>query len=179
MPPTGRFLTVLTTLISPTSRGFFVYDLAARSCAEKTITGGAITLKSTNPFDSLIIDPEFYTTDFSIQTMVQAMKTVDEFVHEPRWDGYIIRPMEQFKNDQDMENYARNKTITIHHPVGTARMSGGSLTDGVVDSSLRVKGVKGLRAVDASIFPQILENHPQAVTYTIAERASDLIKSQQ
>ncbi|KAK1231420.1 hypothetical protein PQX77_005463 [Marasmius sp. AFHP31] len=159
-PSTGRFLTVLTAVVSPTSRG-------------------TVTLRSANPFDDPVLDPELYTTDFDIQTMVQAMKTVDEFVHEPRWNGYIKQPLVQFEDDQDRENYARNNSITVNHSVGTARMGPGGVPDGVVDPSLRVKGVKGLRVVDASVFPQIPENHPQALAYIIAERAFDLIKSQQ
>ncbi|KAK1232186.1 hypothetical protein PQX77_004698 [Marasmius sp. AFHP31] len=158
-PSTGRFLTVVTAVVSPTSRG-------------------GVTLRSTNPFDDPVIDPGLYTTEFDMQTMVQAMK-IDEFVHGPRWNRYIKKPLVQFENDQDRENYARNNSGTVNHPVGTARMGPGGVTDGVVDSSLRVKGVKGLRVIDASVFPQIPENHPQAVVYIVAERASDLIKSQE
>ncbi|KAL0064294.1 hypothetical protein AAF712_008738 [Marasmius tenuissimus] len=159
-PSTGRFLTVVTAVVSPTSRG-------------------TVALKSTNPFDIPVIDPGLYTTEFDIKTMVQAIKTVDEVVHEPRWNGYIERPLVQFENDQDRENYVRNNSATVNHPCGTARMGPGGVNDGVVDSSLRVKGVKGLRVVDASVIPQIPETHLQAVVYIIAERASDLIKSQQ
>ncbi|KAK1232185.1 hypothetical protein PQX77_004697 [Marasmius sp. AFHP31] len=177
-PSTGRFLTVVTAVVSPTSRELSVH-LAAGLSVEVIITGGAVTLRSTNPFDDPVIDPGLYTTEFDMQTMVQAMKTVDEFVHGPRWNGYIKKPLVRFKNDQDRENYARNNSGTVNHPVGTARMGPGGVTDGVVDSSLRVKGVKGLRVVDASVLPQIPENHPQAVVYIVAERASDLIKSQE
>ncbi|KAF9254618.1 alcohol oxidase [Marasmius fiardii PR-910] len=158
-PPTGRFMTVLTAVVSPTSRG-------------------SVTLNSSNPFDNPILDPQLYTTDFDINTMVQAIKTADSFVHRPRWTGYIKGPLFQFSNDQERANYARNNSITVNHPVGTARMGPGGVSGGVVDSSLRVKGVKGLRVVDASVYPQIPENHPQAVAYILAERASDLIKSQ-
>ncbi|KAL0567547.1 hypothetical protein V5O48_014443, partial [Marasmius crinis-equi] len=158
-PQTGSFLTLLTAVVSPTSRG-------------------AVTLNSTNPFDDPIIDPQLYSTDFDIQSMVQAMKTADSFVHQPKWKGYIQQPLVQLASDNEKADYARNNSITVNHPVGTARMGPGGVTGGVVDSSLRVKGVKGLRIVDASVFPQIPENHPQSVVYTLAERASDLIKSQ-
>ena len=127
----------------------------AGSGAEKIFTGGAVTLKSTNPFEAPVIDLELYTTDFDIQTMVQAMKTVDSFVHEPRWNGYVKQPLVQLNNDQDRADYARNNSITVNHSVGTARMGPGGVTGGVVDSSLRVKGVKGLRVVDASVFVSV------------------------
>ncbi|KAL0567410.1 hypothetical protein V5O48_014587 [Marasmius crinis-equi] len=157
-PPNGTYMTVVMAVVSPTSRGTF-------------------TLNSANPFDSPIIDPQLYTTDYDMQTMIQLMKDVDTFISQPTWNGFVLRPFFDFANDKEREIYARNNSRTVDHCIGTARMGPGGVEGGVVDSQLRVKGVKGLRVVDASVFPQIPENHPQAVVYTLAERASDLIKS--
>ncbi|KAL0563377.1 hypothetical protein V5O48_018690 [Marasmius crinis-equi] len=107
------------------------------------------------------------------------MKDADTFLSQPAWNGFVLRPLFDFANDEERVIYARNNSRTINHCVGTARMGPGDVEGGVVDSHLRVKGVKGLRVVDASVFPQIPENHPQAVVYIMAERASDLIKSSQ
>ncbi|KAK1227521.1 hypothetical protein PQX77_009474 [Marasmius sp. AFHP31] len=157
LPPNGSYFSATTAVVSPTSRGTF-------------------TLNSTNPFDSPIIDPQLYATDYDIQSMIQAMKDVDTFVSQPAWDGFLVRPFIEFANDEEREIYARNNSRTVQHCIGTARMGPGGVEGGVVDSQLRVKGVKGLRVVDASIFPQIPEVHPQAVVYIVAERASDLIR---
>ncbi|KAL0570570.1 hypothetical protein V5O48_011389 [Marasmius crinis-equi] len=158
LPPNGTYLTVIMAVVSPTSRGTF-------------------TLNSTNPFDSPIIDPQLYTTDYDIQSMIQVMKDLDTFLSQPAWNGFVLRPLVDFANDEEREIFARNNSRTVDHCIGTARMGPGGVEGGVVDSHLRVKGVKGLRVVDASVFPQIPENHPQAVVYIMAERASDLIKS--
>ena len=84
--------------------------------------------------------------------MIQAMKDVDTFISQPAWDGLMVRPLVKFANDGEREVYARNNSRTVQHCVGTARMGPGGVEGGVVDSQLRVKGVKGLRVVDASIF---------------------------
>ncbi|KAJ8081254.1 hypothetical protein PM082_018099 [Marasmius tenuissimus] len=133
LPPNGSYFSATTAVVSPTSRGTF-------------------TLNSTNPFDSPIIDPQLYTTDYDIQSMIQAMKDVDTFVSQPAWDGFIVRPFIEFANDEEREIYARNNSRTVQHCIGTARMGPGGVEGGVVDSQLRVKGVRGLRVVDASIF---------------------------
>ncbi|ESK84780.1 aryl-alcohol oxidase [Moniliophthora roreri MCA 2997] len=158
LPSNGSFMSVITAVVSPTSRG-------------------ALTLNTTNPFDAPLIDPQLFTTDFDVQTMVQVMKDADTFISGPAWQGYVIEPFVNFANDDERATYARNNSITVNHCVGTARMGPGGVEGGVVDSSLRVKGVKGLWIVDASVYPQIPENHPQAVAYILAERASDLIKA--
>ncbi|KAL0567411.1 hypothetical protein V5O48_014588 [Marasmius crinis-equi] len=121
--------------------------------------------------------PRSGNTEMLIRSMIQVMKDVDTFLSQPPWDGFILRPLINFANDEDREFYARNNSRTVDHCVGTARMGSGGVEGGVVDPQLRVKGVKGLRVVDASVYPQIPENHPQAVAYIMAERASDLIKS--
>ncbi|KAF5343031.1 hypothetical protein D9758_011161 [Tetrapyrgos nigripes] len=175
LPSNGSFMTVITAVVSPTSR-MNLFSFISDNFSDVFI-GGTLTLNSTNPFDSPVIDPRLYSTEFDIQTMVQAMKDVDTFVSESAWEGYIVRPFVEFSNDEERAIYARNNSITVNHSVGTARMGPGDGTDGVVDSSLRVKGVNGLRIVDASVYPQIPENHPQAVAYILAERASDLIRS--
>ncbi|KAL0064313.1 hypothetical protein AAF712_008759 [Marasmius tenuissimus] len=158
LPQNGSYLTLTMAVVSPTSRGTF-------------------TLNSTNPFNSPTIDPQLYATDYDIQSMVQVMKDAETFVSQPPWDEFVVRPFIEFANDEEREIFARNTSRTVNHCIGTARMGPGGVEGGVVDSELRVKGVKGLRVVDASIFPRIPENHPQAVVYIVAERASDLIRS--
>ncbi|KAG7088841.1 hypothetical protein E1B28_012796 [Marasmius oreades] len=157
-PTEGHFMTVIGGVVSPTSRGTF-------------------TLNSTNPFDYPIIDPQLLTTNYDVQTMLQVMRDVDTFVAQPAWKDYVIKPLREFVDDADREDYIRANSVTINHCVGTARMGPGGVENGVVDGQLRVKGVNGLRIVDASIYPIIPENHPQAAAYILGERIADLIKS--
>ncbi|KAL0064314.1 hypothetical protein AAF712_008760 [Marasmius tenuissimus] len=129
----GSYLTAAMSVVSPTSRGTF-------------------TLNSNNPFDSPVINPQIFATQYDIKSMIQVMKDADTFVSQAAWDGFVVRPFIEFADDREREMYARNTSTSISHSVGTARMGPGGVEGGVVDSGLRVKGVKGLRIVDASIF---------------------------
>ncbi|KAF9267060.1 alcohol oxidase [Marasmius fiardii PR-910] len=156
-PATGNFMSVIIGVVSPTSRG-------------------TVTLNSTNVFDNPNIDPALYTTDYDIKSIIQVMKDADYLLHHPIMKDYVMDPMFKFDNDTTMEDYARSNSVTINHCVGTARMGPGGTEGGAVDANLKVKGVEGLRVVDASIFPIIPEHHTQATVYLVAERLADLIK---
>ncbi|EPQ59001.1 alcohol oxidase [Gloeophyllum trabeum ATCC 11539] len=160
-PGTGHWMTLVTNLISPTSRG-------------------SVTLASIDPFAAPIIDAGLLNSDFDIYTMKQAIKSAQKFLTGSAWKDYIVAPYAPLGNvttDAELEQYARNHTTTVWHPVGTAAMSACDAAHGVVDPDLNVKGTIGLRVVDASIFPYIPGAHPQAPLYMMAERAADLIKA--
>ncbi|KAL4257348.1 GMC oxidoreductase family protein [Pleurotus pulmonarius] len=138
-PPTGNFLTLLTAVVSPASKG-------------------SIFIASADPFEKPLINPAIYSDEFDLLAMVQVMKDSQEFVQSPAWTGFVsatFGALNGVTTDEAMMTYARNFTVTVNHPVGTL----------------------GLRVVDASVFPQIPECHPQSLVYTLAERAADLIKA--
>ena len=87
--------------------------------------------------------------------------------------GEEIFPGSTAKSDADLEAFIRHKAETIYHPVGTCRM--GDDAEAVVDSELRVRGVEGLRVVDASVMPKLIGGNTNAPTIMIAERAGDLL----
>ncbi|OCH88556.1 aryl-alcohol oxidase-like protein [Obba rivulosa] len=160
-PNTGNFLTLATAVVSPVSRG-------------------SITLASNDPFADPIIDPGLLSDPTDVDVMVQAVKASKEFLTASAWKGFVLSPTADLAGattDAALEAYVRNSTSTVFHPVGSARMTSGGSTDGVVTPSLLVKNVTGLRIVDASIFPFIPASHPQACVYAVAERAADLIKA--
>ena len=76
--------------------------------------------------------------------------------------------------DEDLEQSARERVELIYHPVGTCRMGTGD--DAVLDPELRVRGLRGIRVIDASVFPVIPGGNTNAPTIMVAERAADLIK---
>ncbi|KAF8154533.1 aryl-alcohol oxidase [Crassisporium funariophilum] len=161
LPATGNFMTVVTTLISPTSRG-------------------TVKLRSTNAFDKPIIDPKFLTSAFDIFTMRESVKAVKRFVAASAWSSYVVSPfgaLASTTTDDAIDAYVRGLSTTIFHPVGTAAMTSTSAKYGVVNPDFTVKGTDGLRIVDASIFPFIPSGHTQGPTYLIAERAADIIKA--
>jgi choline dehydrogenase len=85
-----------------------------------------------------------------------------------------MRPDHWPTDTLDAENLVRKYAETLYHPVGTARM--GTDDESVVDEALRVRGVTGLRVVDASVMPRIIRGHTNAPTLMIAEKAADLIR---
>ncbi|TFK55463.1 aryl-alcohol-oxidase from pleurotus Eryingii [Heliocybe sulcata] len=160
-PGTGHWMTLVTNLISPTSRG-------------------SVTLASTDPFASPVIDPGLLNSDFDIYTMKEAIKAAQRFSNGSAFNGFVESPFPPLANatdDASLEQYAREHTTTVWHPTGTTAMSACDADYGVVDPDLNVKGTMGLRIVDAGIFPYIPGAHPQAPLYMMAERAADLIKA--
>ncbi|KAJ8516145.1 hypothetical protein ONZ45_g6499 [Pleurotus djamor] len=159
-PDEGNFFTIISNLVTPASRG-------------------SLTLKSSNPWDDPIIDPGFLTSPLDVRLYREAYKAVRRFISAPAFDGYIIGPYGEAgaSSDDEIDAYVRKYTTSVWHPVGTAAMSPVNSNSGVVNPDLTVKGVSGLRVVDASIMPYIVAAHTQAAVYVIAERASDLIKT--
>ncbi len=89
--------------------------------------------------------------------------------------GAEVFPGATVTGPSELEQVVRRKAETIYHPVGTCRMG----LDGasVVDPQLRVRGVEGLRVVDASVMPKLIGGNTNAVTIAIAERAADWLLS--
>ncbi|MGH3390501.1 MAG: GMC oxidoreductase, partial [Actinomadura sp.] len=92
---------------------------------------------------------------------------------------YAGEPMDPYPgvvDDEAIARFVRERSETLYHPVGTCRM--GADEESVVDPELRVRGVEGLRVVDASIMPTINRGHTHAPAIMIGERAADLIRTQ-
>jgi choline dehydrogenase len=88
--------------------------------------------------------------------------------------GAPIQPPRSDLSDSELIAFIRAKAETVYHPVGSCRM--GNDEASVVDTELRVRGVEGLRVVDASVMPTLIGGNTNAPTIMIAERASDLIR---
>ncbi|KAI0063370.1 aryl-alcohol-oxidase from pleurotus Eryingii [Artomyces pyxidatus] len=162
-PTSGHYMIISTNLFSPTSRG-------------------SVTLASTNPFDFPLIDPALLDSAFDIFTITEAVKAAQRFMAAPAWDGFQLGQYGDFAgvtSDAAIEQYARNSAATVFHPAGTAYMSPYNAPHGVTNPDLTVKGTKGLRVVDASIFPYIPSMHPQGFVYVVAERVARLIEARQ
>ncbi|KAL0946164.1 hypothetical protein HGRIS_012427 [Hohenbuehelia grisea] len=127
-----------------------------------------------------VVDPGYLNNDFDRFSIREGVKQALRFVQAPAMRGYILQPFGALANattDAQLDAFIRANTGPAFHGVGTASMSPFNATFGVVDPDLRVKGVRGLRIVDASVMPFVPAAHTQAPVYIIAERAADLIKA--
>lgn len=158
------------------------------------LAGGSVTLRSSNPFDTPKIDLGYLTHPFDLEAIREAARIIRRFFAGPAWSDYIAAPLALGPDDPGFDEQVRNAISSTWHPVGGAAMSAKGAKSGVLDPDLRVKGVKGLRVVDASAFvsgvimlpgfvlteapwqPLIPTGHTQAGVYILAERAADLIK---
>ncbi|KAH9902635.1 GMC oxidoreductase [Cubamyces lactineus] len=145
---------------------------------------GTIRLKSNNPNDPPIIDPQYLSTEHDVQVLVRAARLLARIVStEPlasmldpagAADAELDHALHTL-DDDGVAALVRRKAETLYHPACTARMA--PLAEGgVVDPFLRVHGIPNLRVVDASVFPTIVSGHTAAPVFAIAEKAADLIK---
>jgi choline dehydrogenase len=138
---------------------------------------GSIKLTSSDPHAKPAIDPGILNDDHDLEVMVEGLKIARSVLNAPAFDEYRgaeYMPGESVRTDDEIRDFIRNNTQTIYHPVGTCKMGTGERS--VVDSRLRVHGVKGLRVADASIMPQIINGNTNAVCMVIGEKCADLIR---
>jgi choline dehydrogenase-like flavoprotein len=88
-----------------------------------------------------------------------------------------LHPGPEAKDDQALRAHIRKFAETLYHPVGTCKMGKDNDASAVVDSELRVRGVEGLRVIDASIMPTVIGGNTNAPTIMIAEKAAEMIKN--
>jgi choline dehydrogenase len=104
------------------------------------------------------------------------VKIARKVVAQPAFDTYRgeeLNPGAAVQSDDEIDDFIRRTAITIYHPVGTAKMGQDDMS--VVDATLKVRGIEGLRVVDASVMPTLVGGNTNAPTIMIAEKASDLI----
>ena len=149
------------------------------TCLLRPESNGTIRLKSADPKQYPAIDPNYLASRHDVQVLVDATRMGREIFAQKAFDPYRGEEMEPGKNlqsDAEIEGWIRARSETIYHPVGTCKM--GSDDMAVVDAQLRVRGVAGLRVVDASVMPTLIGGNTNAPTIMIAEKAADMIKGQ-
>jgi choline dehydrogenase-like flavoprotein len=140
---------------------------------------GSVSLASADPLAMPMIDTNFLAERDDVDRLIQGFKLARKIMRRPaltRFGGKESRNSAQAQSDAQIEAFVRAHADCAYHPVGTCRMGTGP--QDVVDDQLRVKGVEGLRVVDASIMPNIVSGNTNAPTIMIAEKAADLIKAE-
>jgi choline dehydrogenase-like flavoprotein len=138
---------------------------------------GTIALRSNDPLAAPIIKQNFFAHDNDILTLRRGVRLAQEVARQTALKPFIKRALSlcDDNSDQAVDDYIRSTAITVHHPLGTCKMSGRDDDDGVVDAELKVRGIKDLRVVDASIMPDLIGGNINAAVMMIAEKAADLI----
>jgi choline dehydrogenase len=145
---------------------------------QKPESRGHVRLKSSNPFTAPSIQPNYLASEADLEACVEGVGMAREILNAKPFDRYRGKewwPGAEARSGGEIAGHIRRTAETIYHPIGTCRVGADSMA--VVDARLRVRGVDGLRVIDASVIPFQITGHTNAPTIAIAEKAADLIKA--
>lgn len=143
----------------------------------KPTSVGHLQIKSADPLTAPEIHPNYLSTEHDRQLMLTGMRLMRDLAQTPSMKNLIeeeLYPGSNVETDDQMNDFIREHAWTVFHPCGSCRM-GDTPTGNVVDSTLQVHGVSGLRVADASVFPSIPTGNTNAPSIMVGEKASDLI----
>lgn len=158
----------------------FGHGFSCHVCLLRPRSRGTLRLASKDPLAAPLIDPDFFGVRDDMDRMVRGFKLMRKIVSQPALAGIGGKELAASagaQTDDQIEQFIRDYADTIYHPVGSCRMGTGPLD--VVDAQLRVRGLEGLRVVDASIMPRVVGGNTNAPVIMIAEKAADMIKAAQ
>ena len=150
----------------------------ASVCDLRPQSRGRIDIRSANPADAPLIQPNYLGHPQDLRVAADAIRLTRRIVAAPALSQFKpveYLPGDSLQTEEELHEAAARIGTTIFHPVGTCRM--GNDKDAVVDAQLRVHGVPGLRIADASIMPRITSGNTCSPTLMIAEKAAQLILS--
>ncbi|PRW64760.1 GMC oxidoreductase [Actinopolyspora mortivallis] len=162
-------------------RGFATHDGAALALGCSLVgsrSTGVVRLASGDPLSKPAVRFDYFGDPDDMAAMITGIERAREVVASSAMGGLVggeIHPGPGTRTRTELEQEIRRGVDHTYHPSCTARI--GSETDGVVDASLRVHGIAGLRVADASVLPTIPHGNTHAPTVMVGEKASDLIRA--
>jgi choline dehydrogenase len=145
-------------------------------CAVQPESRGSVMARSSNPFESPAIRPNYLSAPADLRAILAGMRRVRDIFSQPSIARHCVAetlPGSDARTDGEIASVVRKTGTTIYHPVGTCKMGVDAMA--VVDSRLRVRGIEGLRIVDASVMPKVTTGNTNAPTMMIAEKAAVMI----
>lgn len=147
-------------------------------CNLNPTSRGHLRIGSGNFRDAPLISPNYLDTDDDRKIAAESLRQVRQIMAQPAMKEYApeeFKPGVQYQSDEELAKLAGDIANTIFHPVGTIKMGRDEDETAVLDPHLRLKGVTGLRVVDASVMPEITSGNTNAPTLMIAEKAAGWI----
>ncbi|WCT73781.1 GMC family oxidoreductase N-terminal domain-containing protein [Sphingomonas naphthae] len=160
--------------VIPSDHGYMILTQLLRP-----LSVGSVKLASARPQDKPVIDPNFFAHREDMDTLIRGFREARRITQQPALaalSGAEIEPGAAAQSDAEIEAALRKIVNTAYHPTGTCKMGPDDDPMAVVDHRLRVRGVSGLRVVDASVMPSIISGNTSAPTMMIAQRAAQFIR---
>ncbi len=157
----------------------FADGFATRVVATQPESRGRVALASADPKAAPLIHQNFLSSPRDWDSLRAGFRVARKLAAEPAMQKFVAAeflPGPKCQTDEEIDEHIRKTSITVHHPAGTCRM--GADREAVVDPALRVRGIGGLRVVDASVMPDLPCGNINAAVIMIAEKASDLIRAE-
>lgn len=148
----------------------------ASVCQLRPESRGSLRIRSADPAAPPEIRINYLSTEVDRTANVEGLKMLRKILQAPALKPYVVEevdPGARVVTDEALLAHCRARGSTIYHPTSTCRMGNDPLA--VVDQRLRLRGIDGLRVVDASVMPDLVSGNTNAVVIMIAEKASDMI----
>ena len=148
-------------------------------CQLRPESRGRIALASADPLADPLIFANYLSQPEDRRVMRECVKIGRDVASQAALDPYRdeeLAPGKDVRSDADIDAWVRRTAETIYHPVGTCKMGADGDPSAVVDAELKVRGIDGLRVVDASVMPTLVGSNTNAPTIMIAEKAADMIR---
>ncbi|MDX8348181.1 choline dehydrogenase [Cognatiyoonia sp. IB215446] len=153
------------------------HGFSCHVCALRPHSRGTVGLQSGDPLAAPAIDPQFLSDPRDLATTVKGAKMMREILRAPPLASFRHNELHGTRDgmsDAEWERHICARADTIYHPVGTCKMGVDDMA--VVDPALKVRGMQGMRVIDASVMPTLIGGNTNAPTIMIAEKAADLIR---
>ena len=156
------------------------HGLPLTSCIMNPEARGDVKIRSSNPLDLPLINPNFFSKSNDLSLILDSVKLARTVIETTPLKDIVlseILPGKNITNDIELKNYCKRTVKTNWHPVGTCKMGNDKDPEAVLNSNLQVRGIDNLRIFDVSMMPNLVSGNTNAPAMAIADRATDLMLS--
>ncbi|MFL5648238.1 MAG: GMC family oxidoreductase, partial [Chloroflexota bacterium] len=154
------------------------HGVTINTCNLRPKSIGSVTLRSANPLAQPAIDPAFLQDPHDWTISIEAFRRGREILNAPAFKPLIRQermPGKDVTTEAGIRQYIKQWSKTDYHPVGSCKMGGDPMA--VVDTQLRIRGLDGLRVIDASIMPTLISGNTQAPSIMIGEKGAAIMRA--